>query len=192
MKKSVISSDNKSKTVWNLINQLTGRRKIHSNKLSTSDNPQKLSNSFNNHFINFANILNINSVADSTTVAPSSTSYNPKTFYLFEVRANEVVDTVRKMKNKASFGHDKILIPVIKRSISIIAEPSAHIINKSFKNGAIPKSSKIAIVRPLFKRGNIEDPSNCRPISLLTSFSKIFEEILVNRFLSFFTNPDAF
>lgn len=66
---------------------------------------------------------------------------------------------------------DEILITGINRSISIITEPLAHIINKSFKNGVFPKSLKMDIVRPLFKKEN--DPSNYKPISLLTSFSKI-------------------
>lgn len=62
------------------------------------------------------------------------------------------MNNVRKVKNKASFGHDEIPITVIKSSFSIIAEPSAHIINKSFKDSVLPKSSKIAIVRPLLEK----------------------------------------
>ena len=44
--------------------------------------------------------------------------------------------------------------------------------------------SKPPIVVPLFKKGE-KDPANCRPISLLSSLSELFEEILQNRLLRF-------
>ena len=34
---------------------------------------------------------------------------------------------------------------------------------------------KYSIIKPLFKKGDKTDPSNYRPISMLTSFSKVFE-----------------
>jgi hypothetical protein len=34
---------------------------------------------------------------------------------------------------------------------------------------------KYSIIKPLYKKGNKKDVSNYRPISLLTSFSKILE-----------------
>jgi len=40
-------------------------------------------------------------------------------------------------------------------------------------------------VRPLFKKGDITEFSNYRPISLLTSFSKIFEKIIYKRLYNY-------
>jgi hypothetical protein len=40
-------------------------------------------------------------------------------------------------------------------------------------------------VRPLFKKGNTTEFSNYRPISLLTSFSKIIEKIIYKRLCSY-------
>jgi len=39
-------------------------------------------------------------------------------------------------------------------------------------------------VKPIFKKGNKHEVSNYRPISLLTSFSKIIEKLMFNRLLS--------
>jgi len=47
--------------------------------------------------------------------------------------------------------------------------------------GVFPDRLKYAIVKPVFKKGNKQEISNYRPISLLTSFSKIFEKLIYAR-----------
>jgi hypothetical protein len=48
-------------------------------------------------------------------------------------------------------------------------------------SSTFPKRLKFFEVKPIFKRGVKSDTSNYRPISLLTSFSKIFEKVVYNR-----------
>jgi hypothetical protein len=48
-------------------------------------------------------------------------------------------------------------------------------------SGNFPDRLKYAEVKPLFKNGEKNNPSNYRPISLLTSFSKIIEKIIYRR-----------
>ena len=50
--------------------------------------------------------------------------------------------------------------------------------NQSIKELSFPKSLKKAIVIPLFKKGDTEDPDNYRQISLTPCISKIFETLL--------------
>ena len=50
-----------------------------------------------------------------------------------------------------------------------------------------PNNLKIAKVVPLFKSGDSELPTNYRPISVLTYFSKIFEKVLYGRLNDYFT-----
>jgi len=40
---------------------------------------------------------------------------------------------------------------------------------------------KVSIVKPVYKKGNKMNQTNYRPISLLTSFSKVLEKALYNR-----------
>jgi hypothetical protein len=47
--------------------------------------------------------------------------------------------------------------------------------------GIFPDRLKYAEIKPLFKDGCKNDPSNYRPISLLTTFSKNFEKIIWSR-----------
>ena len=42
---------------------------------------------------------------------------------------------------------------------------------------------KYSVIKPLYKRGNKRGVSNYRPISLLTSFSKILEKVIQTRLL---------
>jgi hypothetical protein len=60
-----------------------------------------------------------------------------------------------------------------------------YLINFSMITGEFPKELKTAIVKPLFKRNDKLDPSNYRPISLLSIFSKILEKVIKVRLVSF-------
>ena len=46
-------------------------------------------------------------------------------------------------------------------------------------------------MKPLFKTGDMQNPKNYRPISLLVSLSEIFETILVKRLESFWEKCDV-
>ena len=50
---------------------------------------------------------------------------------------------------------------------------------------------KIAKTIPLFKKGDITEVSNHRPISILPVISKIFEECIHDRFLDFSTRNNV-
>jgi len=59
-------------------------------------------------------------------------------------------------------------------------------------SGTFPDRLKYSEVIPIYKNGNTEDLSNYRPISLLTSFSKIMEKILHKRIYQFFDQHKLF
>ena len=46
---------------------------------------------------------------------------------------------------------------------------------------------KYAIIKPIFKKGDEQDITNYRPISLLTSFSKVIENLVYARLLDHVT-----
>jgi len=53
-------------------------------------------------------------------------------------------------------------------------------------SGTIPDHMKFSVIKPIFKKGNKMNLTNYRPISLLTSFSKVFEKALFNRLTAHF------
>ena len=60
--------------------------------------------------------------------------------------------------------------------------------NTSFQPGIFPNNCKISKIIPLFKTGDKNDIKHYRPITLLPSFSKIFENLMLRRMLSFMRN----
>jgi Notch-like protein len=81
---------------------------------------------------------------------------------------------------KNSHGYDEIT-RILKFSIYYISSPLTYICNRMLFSGIFPTRLKFSEVKPIFKKGDKNDTSNYRPISLLTSFSKIFEKVIYIR-----------
>ena len=67
----------------------------------------------------------------------------------------------------------------------------ADVINCSFQQGIFPNSLKMARVVPIHKGGSRTEVSNYRPISLLSSFSKIYEKLMHVRILEFLDSNNS-
>ena len=76
-------------------------------------------------------------------------------------------------------------IPILKNCADVLSFPISYLVNPSLITGEFPKLCKITKVIPLFKKGDPLDCSNHRPISLLSTFSKIFEKCAYKRVYSF-------
>jgi hypothetical protein len=74
---------------------------------------------------------------------------------------------------------------VIKARITSIKKPLNSICNESINEGVFPDLMKVTKIRPVYKRGNKQEASNYRPISVLSVFSKVMEKIVYNRLVSF-------
>ena len=67
------------------------------------------------------------------------------------------------------------------------------IINQSINTGIFPRSLKLAIVKALFKHKDSEHLfGNYRPISVLTSISKVFERVIFNQLYEYMTTNNLF
>jgi hypothetical protein len=66
-----------------------------------------------------------------------------------------------------------------------IREPLTHVYNISIKSGTLPEKFQIARVKPLYKKGDIQNIQTYRPISVLSLFSNIVEKLIYNRLIMF-------
>ena len=97
----------------------------------------------------------------------------------------DILRICRQLKPKLSSGADFISTKLLKEIAPIIITPLHYLINLSLETGFVPKEFKIAKVVPIFKEGDCHDFNNYRPISLLSSFSKLMEKIVSKQLMRF-------
>jgi hypothetical protein len=74
---------------------------------------------------------------------------------------------------------------LLKKIAHTIFKPLLHIFGRSLATGIVPSKLKIAKIIPIYKSGDASDINNYRPISLLSTFSKILEKIVQSRLVSY-------
>ena len=88
---------------------------------------------------------------------------------------------IRNLRPKSSAGSDNISTKLLKEIENVVSRPLSIIINQSLCTGIFPDKLKIAKVIPLYKKDDNKPFGNYRPISLLSSISKIFEMVAFNQ-----------
>ena len=174
------TSDNKTKCAWSVVNEVTG--KVKKGGIKIDGDKLNIANNFNNFLSTAAtNLLGqLNHIPFTTNVRRGH-----DTISIRLVDSREILDIVRNLKNKFSSGDDEISTSLIKYIITAILEPIVHIFNNSLKFGIFPDRLKIALIVPVFKKGDDSKVENYRPISLLPSFSKILERVMCDRMMEF-------
>jgi hypothetical protein len=102
---------------------------------------------------------------------------------LKSVTEKEIYEINKSLKWKNLYGYDEVPSRIVKLSIPFISFPLIHICNNMLSTDTFPTRLKFSQVSPIFKKGNKAKISAYRPLSLLTSFSKIFEKVIYNRLL---------
>ena len=94
-----------------------------------------------------------------------------------------IINLVNKNKSTGPYSIPVVLFKILS---SYIACPLATIVNHSFEYGIFPNKLKLGKINPLHKKDSTDDPSNYRPISVLSVFSKIIEKLMHKRLYNFF------
>ena len=84
------------------------------------------------------------------------------------------------MDSKSSTDANGISTIILKTIKYQIAEPLSHLFTLSVTTGVFPSKLKISRTIPIFKAGEHTCCVNYRPISLLSSISKILEKVVAN------------
>ena len=120
---------------------------------------------------NFSNYLS-NRVTDSICLKSPSTT--------------EISNAILSLNKNKTVGRDDVSAYFLKVASTIIASYLQSFFEFSFFNGIFPENCSLAKIIPHHKKGNKTNPSNYRPISILTCFSKILERLIYTRFQEIF------
>jgi hypothetical protein len=101
-----------------------------------------------------------------------------------------ILKIISKFKAKPSKDIHGVSTKMIKFIGPEIAKPLAHIFNLSLTNGTFPEMLKQCRVIPIFKAGSHLECDNYRPISLLSSISKVLEKIVAEKLLFHLNSND--
>ena len=117
---------------------------------------------------------------------------NVKTMYMTPTNKYEIEKLIGELENKTSSGHDHVSNILLKKLKKSLLAPLEVIFNLSISEGVFPHLMKSADVIPLYKAKEQHSVTNYRPISLLTTLSKILEKIIYKRTYTFLQNSGQF
>ena len=92
--------------------------------------------------------------------------------------SEKILKIIEKLKPKTSSGPDGQSSKLLRAVGNILAPTLSVIINQSLYTGIFPDKLKVAKVLPLLKKGDNWLMENYRPISLLSTLSKVFERVV--------------
>ena len=124
-------------------------------------------------------------------INPLNTKLNPICHLLALLGAHLILRVsrirVKSLKSKNTGGYDETSTHILKLNTPYIISLLTYICNAVLNTSTFPDRLKYAIIKPIFKKGDDQDITNYRPISLLTSFSKVIEKLIYARLFDHIT-----
>ncbi len=183
-----------SAATWNTLRQLMPANK-HTSPLELNSDCEAVKNkaeTFNNFFANVGRVTfekSQQSHEDNGNVPlrNNDSNMNPSSCDIFRPQPTDsdtIILIIKHLKNTSSCGSDNIPLRFIKESLPAIITYLTCIINTSIVTGIFPERWKHAIVVPIFKTGDVMEPKDYRPISLLPIISKVLEKVVASQLTS--------
>lgn len=189
--KQIMSSDNPSKSAWQVISELSGKNKKQNNFTISHEgkqiqDPNVIASTFNSFFkeapFNVIKLL----TPHATGIYPNTYSSNGTTMFLTPTSSEEIMYIVRrKIKNKWTAGPDEVPFIIFKRVAHIIIQPLVYLVNLTFSAGQFPSNLKSSKIIPVLKKGNVQLLDNYRPIAVSSVFSKLLEYVFLEKLSNF-------
>ena len=103
-----------------------------------------------------------------------------------QIDEQELIAALSRLDDNIKSGPDGIPPYFIKRLKFPLLSPLLKLYNKSLSSGVFPDFWKESFIFPIHKDGDKSDVVNYRPISILSTFAKIFESIIAKRLAEYF------
>ena len=180
-KNNLVNAGSNGKMKWKAIKSglLLESENIKIKELNVEGNKvteeKKIAEAFKNHFETCANKLaeGLPVGEDTSTIMAQGLAW--KFDHTTEL---DLVKIIKSLMNKNSSGYDSLSNKMLKKEPYVFAKLLKPLINESLDSGIFPECLKVAKVIPIFKKGEVDNLNNYRPISLLPVLSKVFEKVL--------------
>jgi hypothetical protein len=95
------------------------------------------------------------------------------------ISQNEIFKCIENLKNNKACGEDEIINEYIKSTSNRFIHIYEKLFNIIFDTGVLPQSWLNGIIKPIYKnKGDVKDPMNYRPITIVSCLGKLFTAIL--------------
>lgn len=191
-KKRLQDAGTNSKKIWDVVKDIAYLKKAKSSSrdlLFHKDTPQESVNATNHFFANVGKTLAENirianpQQHDSFIHLPTTPTSNSLVF--LPTDDEEIHRIISTLRIDCAVGWDDISTSFIKTYRNIIIPPLTYICNLALSTGIFPDSFKKSLIHPIYKAGVRDQVSNYRPISVLSSMSKILERVINNRLIKY-------
>ena len=109
-------------------------------------------------------------------------------FTVRPVTLPELSAALGRMSGSRAVGYDGVSLQLIERCFPVIGPHVLRVINMSLVTGEVPKQWKHAKVIPIHKAGEMSQPCNFRPISILSVVSKLAEKLVSTQLITYLTD----
>ena len=182
-----IKSSSESTCFWSFIKSLTG--KDHRAPIPDLVSPDKSvpvtsasdkAEVLNSFFAQQSSLSTGDAIPDVSELRT-----NPESFSSMHTTPSDVFDVLSSLPIKKAAGIDGITPRLLRSCARSISCSLATLFNRSFAEEAFPSAWKMSLVVPVFKRGDNSNPSNYRPIALLSVVGKVCERVVFNKLYQF-------
>ena len=97
------------------------------------------------------------------------------------VTLKELYDAIDSLDNNKSPGPGVFNAWAIKAAKFAIGTHLQFVFNTCISQNIFPENLKLAFISPVYKKGDVKNCENYRPISITPMFAKLFERILLNQ-----------
>lgn len=125
---------------------------------------------------------------DNTLPTDCVDSYPQISLNCIEVTEHQIRKLLNSIDDSKGAGPDGIPPLFIKKTSKHLVCPLKLIFEKSLKSGIFPSVWKRSNVIPIFKKGNKDDVTNYRPVSIISLLAKVFECVVCPVMTSHFKN----
>jgi Reverse transcriptase (RNA-dependent DNA polymerase) len=185
------NSKKNPKKTWEILSELTGRSKSNLGVQSICSEGREYTDSltkaniFNKFFCGVGEQIS-NSVEPTAVNFNEYLTENPNTIPLEfgPITQAEFITIIDNLEAKSSTDIDGISNKMLKFLKFELATPLVHLFNLSIQTGNFPDKLKMSRTVPIFKSGDPKLCDNYRPISLLSSISKVLEKAVACRLVN--------